>query len=196
MDQRLNWKIRLFDIAIGIIFGWLFFYSCNKPEPEYVNTKTEIKHLYDTTIHHYHWNKTREIHYRDSVRHQLTFDDSVDIWYRMQYAFYATDSVYLYDSTGVIFKGLIEDSIYSNRITWRQFSGQVTRPVTIVSQTFEPVKKRSINLGLSATGNRTSSALYIDLGYTDLKDFSYTVGYNLIDKGVHLGVEHPMLRFE
>lgn len=190
-------EVKIFYALVGAVLMWLVMKQCGQPKPvtEYVHSRSDTLVIRDSLVY-VDRNTHERIIYRDSVRHQLTFDDSVDIWYRMQYAFYATDSVYLYDSTGVIFKGLIEDSIYSNRITWRQFSGQVTRPVTIVSQTFEPVKKRSINLGLSATGNRTSSALYIDLGYTDLKDFSYTVGYNLIDKGVHLGVQHPMLRFE
>lgn len=201
MDKLINkiasWETKGFYALMGGLIVFALLRACNKPNVEYVRSHSDTTIVQDRTVYvdRDHYNTTTR---RDSVKipgPPLTFDDSVDIWYAMEYEVFVTDSVFLYDSTGVIvFRGLIQDSLYRNRIKWREFSGRIERPTSVINNTFEPVVNyRHILVGSSLVFDGTKLSPSLDFGYRDKIGNTFDVGLGNVYK---IGYKRDLFRFK
>ena len=195
--MKTNWETKLLYAVIGGLLVWVFLRSCNKPEVLYVPKSSDTIIYKDNTVY-VDTGSVKEIHYTVGPKHEITFDDSVDIWYSFQYPNYAQDSVILTDSTGkVVFRGQIEDTLSKNRITWRRFTGTIDRPYMTVNNIFEPVVNyRHVSGGLSAATDGKASILFVDGEYRDLLGNSFELGYGPQGKVIKIGYKRDLFRFK
>jgi hypothetical protein len=188
---------RALYFLLGFALCFLLLRSCIKPETIYSHSSSDTTWIHDSTI--YIATGTNIINnYIDSSKAlNLSHADSMEIAQRMYYSFYQVDSFYLKDSAGAaVASGIIEDSIFANRITFRRLSSRIERPSATVINLYEPeALSRILSIGMAANASQERSILFLDGLYQDRKGNGFLIGYGMPGKNIKFGYFKSLARF-
>lgn len=190
-------EARILYFLIGFAACFLFLRSCIGPEVIYSHSSSDTTWMRDSTIYIATGSSIINNYYDSSKALNLSHADSMEIAQRMYYTFYQVDSFYLKDSAGAaVASGIIEDSIFANRITFRRLSSQIERPSATVINLYEPeAMSRILSIGMAANASQERSVLFLDGLYQDRKGNGFLIGYGMPGKNIKFGYFKSLARF-
>lgn len=172
-------ELKILYILIGAGLMFLILKGCGKPETVYQRSSSDTIRYVDRTVY-IDTGKDRSFYFpADSilVDRPLTVLDSLEITRRMFYTYYLTDSFAFKDSSGsTIVRGLIEDSLFANRLTWRRITGSIDRPAMIVNNNYKPEKLHLLSFGSSIITDGKRTVIFGDGYYQDKRGNGFNFG--------------------